>query len=70
MKNKINLVLGIFVFTDLIYKIVTCPNCEDNIFMFQVHGYVRILFLLVLMIGLLYPVYKDKMAKKEEVQKS
>ena len=69
MKNKLKLVIGIVILTDLIYKIATCPSCEDNIFMFQVHGYVRILFLLILAIGLLYPVYKENRAKKEEVRK-
>lgn len=68
MNNKINLVLGLVMLSELIYKIVTCPSCEDNIFMFQVHGYARILFLLILTIALLYPVYKEKIANKEEEQ--
>lgn len=59
MKRKFNLVLGLIMLIDLVYKIVSCPGCEDNILWFQVPGFVKILFLAILTIGLLYPVYRE-----------
>ena len=66
MKRKFNLVLGLIMLIDLVYKIVTCPGCEDNILWFQVPGFVKILFLAILTIGLLYPAYRDNWATKPE----
>lgn len=66
MKRMFSFILGLAFIFELIYKIVTCPNCEDNIFMFRVPGLVKILFLAVLIIGLMYPVYKENWAKKNE----
>jgi len=64
MKRKFNLVLGLIFLFDLVYKIVKCPNCEDNILFFQVPGFVKILFLAILTIGLLYPVYTENWVNK------
>lgn len=60
MKAKFTFVIGIIMLIELIYKLITCPTCEDSIFMFKVPGLVKILFLAVLAAGCFYNVYDNR----------
>lgn len=66
MKEKFNLIIGIFASIEVIYKLVTCANCEDQIFGFEMPGIVYILIWTIISIVLLYRVYAANWGKKEE----
>ena len=70
MKRKFEFVIGLLALTEVIYKIITCPSCEDNLLMFQVPGFVHILFWGIGATMIFYNVYKANWAKKEEGQNS
>lgn len=65
MKQKLNLVIGIYFLTELMYKIFTCPSCQDSILWIEVSGFVKILYYITLVALCFYAVYLDNWAKKE-----
>jgi len=67
MKRKFSFVMGLYLILEIVWKLATCANCEDNIFMFQVSAFIKYLFLAILATGCLYPVYVENWAKKEEI---
>jgi len=66
MKKKFAFVVGLFSASQVIYKMITCINCEENILVFTVSGWIYILFWGVLATLILYDVYKVNRIKKEE----
>ena len=66
MKKKTEFVIGLLALTEVIYKIVKCPSCEDNLLMFQVPGFVHLLFWGVGAIIIFYNVYKANSIKEKE----
>jgi len=65
MKKKTEFVIGLLALTEVIYKIVKCPSCEDNLFMFQVPGFVHLLFWGLGAVIIFYNVYKANMNTKQ-----
>lgn len=66
MKKKFAFVVGLFALSQVIYKFVTCINCEETILLFTVSGLVFILFWTVLSVLILYDVYKVNWAEKKK----
>jgi len=66
MKKKTEFLIGLLALTEVIYKIVKCPSCEDNLLLFKVPGYVHLLFWGLGAIIIFYNVYKANSVKKEE----
>ena len=65
MKKKIEFIIGLLALTEVTYKLVKCPSCEDNLLMFQVPGFVHILFWGLGAIIIFYNVYKANWGKKK-----
>ena len=70
MKKKTEFIIGLLALSEVIYKIIKCPSCEDNLLWFQVPGFVHILFWGLGGGILMYKVYKANWAKKEMEQSS
>jgi hypothetical protein len=65
-RNIFNIVFGLIMLSQLVYKLLTCPACDDRIFGFSVPGYAKIIFYIVLMLAFFYPVFKDKFTAQKE----
>ncbi len=66
MKKKFEFIIGLLALSEVTYKIINCPNCEDNLLWIQVPGLVHILFWGLGTIIMFYKVYKANWAKKGE----
>jgi len=70
MKKKFDLVLGCVALLEVVYKLFTCPTCEDSILWFEVPGWGHILFWGVAASALFYNVYKANWGQQEKELKS